>query len=459
MDLRKHQIDALEAITNMDSDKGRIVIPTGGGKTLVEAFALRDIINEDARDIHLVLAPRIALVNQLIKEYRSFIGQKYIAVAFHSGRHEPDFENVRWSETATTNPQLVAEEFARAKRMGKDLVVFSTYASAEKLTGFQFDTLIADESQYCVSENYFDVIRAVDATKKLFFTATERHTKTVNGRGLNNNEVFGDVVYQVAPQTLIDAGYIVAPRLHVMSADSKADYSVVDECIQIAKKQQELTSDMPVCKTLFAMKGTADVKDIIENVNDIKTAMPGFKVFTIVSNAKYGAMVDGEKMARGNFMKVLRETDNALIFHYDILSEGIDVDGITGVAILRNLKHAKLLQTIGRAVRIYKADPSKKQQAWVSVVAINGNQESMTQVGATIKAIREGGFDVNVEDIDITDNDGFGIADDDDMDALIGPDKKSPTYQSLVNVIHDIEQDEMFATYNSMSNEELLENF
>lgn len=459
-DLRQHQSEALDAITNMFNDdsvqSGRIVIPTGGGKTLVESYALRDRINLDARDVHLVLAPRIALVNQLIKEYRNFIGQNYLAVAFHSGRNEPDYEKVRWSETSTTSPQVIDQELARAKKMGKDLVIFSTYASAHKLVNMQFDTLIADESQYCVSEDYFDTVRDIDAPKKLFFTATERHTISARGRGLNNEEVFGSVLFQVSPKTLIEKGYIVAPRLHVMTAQAKSQsYTVIDEVINISKKQAELTVDMPVTKILFAMKGTDDVKTVTENVAKIKGAMPGFKIFTIVSNSKYGAQVDGVKMARGDFLKELRECDNAIVFHYDILSEGIDIDGITGVAILRNMKHSKLLQTIGRAVRIYKANPELKQQAWVSVVGINNDEESIDNVGRTLVAIREGGFDVNVENIIVTDSVGYGIADDEmDIDALTGPDRKNKTLDALDAVFHNIEQAEYFQELNAMSIED-----
>ena len=457
-EMRKHQSDALEAITNSPASKGRVVIPTGGGKTMVEAYALRNIINKDLKNVHLVLAPRIALVNQLINEYRHFIGQNYLAVAFHSARLEPDYISVPWTETATTDVRIVQEEYKRAQRMGKDLVIFSTYASCHKLADIEFDLLIADESQYCVSENYFNDVGMIQADKKLFFTATEKHTVSETGRGLNNNTAFGDVLYQVAPQVLIDMGYIVPPRLHVMSAAAKSEsYTVIDECVQIAKKQAELTSSMPVTKILFAMKGTDDVKNITENISNIKAAMPGFRVFTIVSNTKYGAQVDGQKIGRGNFLKELRECDNALIFHYDILSEGIDIDGITGVAILRNMNHSKLLQTIGRSVRVYKANPSQKTQAWVSVVTINGNDETADNLARTIKTIREGGFEVNIENVEFTDNDGLGIADPDALDAVVGPTKKKKGSSTLEKVLHDIEMSEYWAKVDGITTEELFD--
>ena len=462
LELREHQQDALDAILSNESGIGRIVIPTGGGKTLVEAYALREFINEDAYDIHVVLAPRIALVNQLIKEYRGFIGQNYIALAFHSGRQEPDYEKVKWSERATTSTEVIDEEFSRAARMGKDLVVFSTYASAHKLVeaGYLIDTLIADESQYCVAENHFETVREMQATRKFFFTATEKHTSTTSGRGLNNEEVFGEVLYQVSPSILIEKGYIVAPRLHIMSANRPDDKcTVIDEVLRIAEKQSELSSEMPVTKILYAMKGTDDVAKVVDRMDDIKKAMPEFKVFTILSNAKYGAMVDGKKMPRGDFFKVLRETDQALIFHYDILSEGIDVDGITGVSLMRNMTHAKLLQTIGRAVRIYKANPAAKKQAWVSVMTVNGNDESSAHLERVVRLIRDGGFEVNVEEVEFTDAEGFGISDEEDLDDVVSADAKKNGKAELENVMHNIEMSEFFEAKHTSGIIDLMEDF
>tara|TARA_R110000765_G_scaffold421390_3_gene527518 strand:- start:257 stop:1672 length:1416 start_codon:yes stop_codon:yes gene_type:complete len=455
--LRNHQEDSLRAITEMTTTSGRIVIPTGGGKTAVEAYTLRDAVNLNTRSVHLVLAPRIALVNQLINEYRGYIGQNYLAVAFHSGKmDEPDYMKVKWSETSTTNTAVLDAEYARAKRMNKALVVFSTYASVHKLLAYDFDTIIADESQYCVAENHFNTVRDIKATKKLFFTATEKHT-AADGRGLNNESVFGPVLYWIAPKALIEAGYIVAPRLHVMSAKAKdGSYTIIDEVIQLATKQIELSAKhspyMSVTKILFAMAGTNDVKEIADNLDVVKKALPGYTVFTIISNAKYGAMIDGVKTARGDFLKALRECDNAIICHYDILAEGIDIDGITGVALMRNMKHSKLLQTIGRAVRVYKANPAAKTFCWVSVVALNDDEESMNYVATALRMIRDGGFEVNVEDVLFTGNKGAGIGTGEEDDALTEADMNAVAKAYLTEVEHTIEQNiilEAIATFDA----------
>jgi superfamily II DNA or RNA helicase len=442
MDLRPYQSKCLDILITTTED-GRTVIPTAGGKTLIEALYLNRQLSFSGSKVHLILAPRIALLNQLIKDYRDAAGQGYVALAFHSGGAEPDYFKVKWQEFSTTSLEKVNEEIERAKALNKDLVIFSTVHSFHKLIDLNFDTVIADESQYLVGEQYFNTWQELNAKRKLCFTATERHTTTQNGRGLNNESVFGKVLFQSFPKELIDGGWIVPPKLHVMYASSDDSIkTTLDEVINLAKYQNQVTREsMPASKILFAMKGTDQVKSVIEGVKVIKAAMPNHKIFTIVSNAKYGSMVDGIKTPRGNFMKELRECDNALIFHYDILSEGIDIDGITGVAILRNMVKSKLIQTIGRAVRLFKANPAAKKFALVSVPVVNGNDETKAWVGDIVSQIRNAGFEINIEDINYTGEDGPGIEDDDGLDDAydFNKNKRAAAQKMLEDIIHDLE--------------------
>jgi superfamily II DNA or RNA helicase len=454
--LFEHVKDAILAVVQSQTDRGRAVIPTGGGKTAVEAHSLR--LRGLSRDfkVHLILAPRIALTNQLIKEYRGYIGHGYLAMAFHSGKTEPDFAQVKWEELNTTSVDVVKEQIARSQSMGKNLVIFSTYHSAWKLVDLDFGMVIADESQYCVGKDYFETITNLKAEFKLFCTATEKHVDTTDlGRGLNNETVFGPIIYQISAQELIDRGIIVPPRLHIMTAEksAKTSSSVIDETIRIAEHQHALTinSGMPYSKILFAMNGTDDIRKVIASINKIKQALPTHKIFTIMSNEKYGAMIDGSKMiqithngqiwenkiSRSVFFQQLRETDNALIFHYDIISEGIDIDGITGVVINRNMTLSKLLQTIGRAVRKYKAAPELKPQAWVTVTAIDGDIENQKWIESVLTHIRAGGF--AIENIKFTSMDGPGIDEDEGLEDQYGSAIKGTIQTTIENIIHEIE--------------------
>lgn len=447
--LRPHQFNAFQiaiaAITSGNGcAKGRFVKPTGGGKTFLEAAIVDYQINYNAETkIHLVLAPRILLSKQLMEEFRKFIGLSYRAIAFHSGTHEPDYESgIIWKETATTGVSDVLKCHQDAISTGQHLIVFSTYHSAHKLFDINFNTMIADESQYCVNEGFNDVIKSLDARVKFFFTATEKHTKSRKGRGLNNTAIFGQRLYYISPATLISLGLIVPPRLHVMHGNTKdEEKSIVSEVIEIARAQDNITRpELGFSKILFAMKGTDDVKTIEDNISKIKAEFPEHDVFTITS--KNGARIDNIKVNRENqFLPALTTSKNCLIFHYDILSEGIDVDGITGVALMRNLGLAKLLQTIGRAVRVYKPDPAAKKWALISVSVLNGNEDDKENVKYYVRAIRDNGYDISAEDVIET-----GIArhtgDELELKDAYGTQKNNFSSLFITDVMHEIEDEE-----------------
>jgi superfamily II DNA or RNA helicase len=109
--LRDYQFNAFKEM--IFPSKGRIVIPTGGGKTPLEAAALAAKLGNDINNIGLVLAPRIVLIQQLMHEYRQTVftpgnvikssagdiifnvEKSYRFIAFHSGEHEPDYKE-KW---------------------------------------------------------------------------------------------------------------------------------------------------------------------------------------------------------------------------------------------------------------------------------------------------------------------------------------------------------------------------
>jgi superfamily II DNA or RNA helicase len=447
--LRPHQINALTNITTAVTTSsgpaaGRIVMPTGSGKTFVEAAFLDwQRANNSKSRIHLVLAPRILLANQLISEYRKFSGLDYRVIAFHSGHYEPEDETIRWKEANSTRVSDVTAAHAAALKNDQDLVVFSTYHSCAKLAGIDFDTLIADESQYCVTENFNDSIKLLSARAKMFFTATEKFTASQKGRGLNNESVYGKRLYYISPAELIKLNLIVPPRMHIMYGETRSEEnSIVSEVLEIAKEQDNLTkADLGFSKILFAMKGTDDVKTIEDNILKMRTEMPQHDVFTITS--KTGAKINGVKIRREQFISELKNRENCMIFHYDILSEGIDVDGITGVCLMRNLGLAKLLQTIGRAIRVYKPNPELKKQAWISVAVLNGDEDDKERVKFFINAIRNSGFDISAEDVVETGKPRHS-ADETGVDDAYAKLKSNFSSLFITEVFHEIEDMEFW---------------
>jgi superfamily II DNA or RNA helicase len=449
--LYPHQLDGFGKITSEitagnGSAIGRVVIPTGGGKTILEAAVIDwQRANNPHTRIHLVLAPRILLANQLIGEYRKFSGATaYRVIAFHSGHYEPEDEKIVWKEANTTQYNDVVEAYKNAIKNNQDLVVFSTYHSMSKLAGIEFDTVIADESQYLVSENFSDAWKTIKGRVRLSFTATERHTASNNGRGLNNEKLFGKRLYEIKAAELIRLNLIVPPRLHIMYGETRSEEaSIVSEVTEMAVEQDRLTrTELGFSKILFAMKGTDDVKSIEDNITKVRKELPNHDIFTITS--KTGAKINGVAIRREQFLKELKTRQDCLIFHYDILSEGIDVPGITGVCLMRNLGLAKLLQTIGRAVRLFKENGvNTKKQAWVSVAVINGDEDDKERVKRFVNAIRDGGFDISAEDVTETGK-ARHSADQEGVDDAYGKTKNNFSNLFVEEVFHEIEDAEFW---------------
>lgn len=405
--------------------KGRYIYPTGAGKTLIESLILNHQIDRCNGGAHLVVAPRIALLIQLMSEYREFIGDRYFPIGLHSGNEEPESDETDWmrrTQKNTTDPSVVKREIDHAISMNRSAVVFSTYHSLHKLTpkfgDFCFDTMIADESQYCVSENYFEQIQDIDAKIKLYFTATERHYIKKDGskveRSNDNERVFGKSLGSETVRNLVKRGILVEPILHLMRGAPKSDEvnhdTLVAEAQHIANEQRKLVSGGLRAKTLFACREAAnveiivDLKNNMENLKKLQREVPEHTIFTIISKKPFGAMIDGVPVNRKSFLDQLKDCDgDSLIFHYNILSEGIDVDGITGVAILRKMGDAKLMQTIGRCLRPYKNDPSLKPHAYVSVPIIEDDIRKSEHLNEIVRKILESGLDIDAEKIVISD--------------------------------------------------------
>jgi hypothetical protein len=104
---------------------------------------------------------------------------------------------------------------------------------------------------------------------------------------------------------------------------------------------------------------------------------------------------------------------------------------------------AKLLQTIGRAVRLYKPDPSKKPQAWISVPVINENEDDKERIAFVLRTLRNGGFDISKEDIYETKKERHE-KDEDGMDDAYDTGSNNYSSAFIDEVFHEIENDEFW---------------
>jgi len=184
---------------------------------------------------------------------------------------------------------------------------------------------------------------------------------------MNNEESYGKVLYEMLPVHAIRIGKMVRPRLHFVTTENiynTDDYNkslnkiivdVFEQHTQVLKK----TNQTP--KLLISTRGTQDIIDFINSNEYTQLRCKGVDVYVVSSSENVGNRINDEEVRRQEFLKRLKQdgedkTKKILVMHYDILAEGIDVSGFTGIMPLRTLNKSKFLQTYGRSARPDKDD-------------------------------------------------------------------------------------------------------
>ena len=414
--LRIHQEESVEAVLQDDNGRGRVILPTGTGKTLIEADIICKVIEQCKREGNLspvikINASRILLCfqlfNDMLPRFLSHgIDAKYFN--YNSGNFKDDSKyatlmrkqgmNLRDIES-TTSVKHIKNVYNTCKREKVPLIIFSTYHSAEKLavSKIPVDLTINDEAHNLVSNNFHRVVM-LPSERSFFFTATEKITNDENGYGMDNEARFDNLIYNKSARELIVAGEMVAPALHIVRSSNSffidEDYEKMFESIVEAfffheKKIKELSysaSDIGA-KVLIVCRDQMALQEMFKtnSFDNFKSAFPDVHIFALSSD--FGIYNDGkyEKPMVTNIkkhrllqdMKALGNNEKALIFHVDMIGEGIDVPGITGIMPFRNCEESKLIQNTGRSTRLHPVDRRRFYAGEIDPfdrsVSVNGN--------------------------------------------------------------------------------------
>ena len=346
MQLRPHQQTALDAMQK--HSKGQIIVPTGGGKTLVAIHdAMRQL--EDGEKTIVVVAPRILLAEQLSSEFLEEIGNQFCdkinVMHVHSG------ETHHYS---TTNSHEI--EVWDNNTLGIKLI-FTTYHSLHRLVeaDVEVDAIYFDEAHNSVQKNFIEFVEyySLNADRSYFFTATPKHSLTPLKVGMNETDIFGEVICKVPAPKLVDEGYILPPKVKVYKTDIlKKDEITFDvECNQIIDN----IDDHNTKKILVCAKSTKQITGLIHYpkfIYELKNRGYDYMYIT----AKTGAVINGKKVKREEFFTTMREwgvtpDKKFVVLHHSILSEGINVKGLEAVLFLRSMDYIGISQTIGRVIR------------------------------------------------------------------------------------------------------------
>ena len=339
MPLRPHQTDALDAMaTNM---KGQIIVPTGGGKTMC--------MIEDAKrsgGTIVVVAPRILLAEQLSSEFLEQIDNVSV-MHVHSG------------ETPHYSSTKIEDIYFWHKHTRGNKIIFTTYHSLDKVkrSTIDVDTIYFDEAHNSVQRNFFPSVEhfATDWSNRcFFFTATPKHSFTVKRAGMNNRDVYGDVIVNVPAPKLVDQGYILPPKVEVY----KSRLLRKDEIYADVESEQMLNAidRLEVDKVLICAKSTKQITGLTSQSDFCyELNVRGYNWMYIT--AKTGAIINGKKVGRDQFFETLNawgkdDDKKFVVLHHSILAEGINVKGLEAALFMRNMDYITISQTIGRVIRL-----------------------------------------------------------------------------------------------------------
>ena len=346
MQLRPHQEQAIQSMT--DNDKGQVIVPTGGGKTIC---MIMDAVKQlEKYGTVVVVAPRILLAEQLCKEFMEIIDEKYNDVDVmhvHSGKIKGIF--------SSTNPFEI-QAFVEQNGWLSRTIVFTTYHSLHRVqeSGIDVDVIYFDEAHNSVQKNFFPAVDyfSQNAQRCYFFTATPKHSRTPFKVGMNDADVYGDVICNVPAPKLVKQGYILPPKVQVF----RSRILKKDELVAERDNEQMVGAidNLDKNKVLICAKSTRQIIGLISQTDFVQQlAIRGYSYMFITS--KTGAMIDGEKVDRETFFDTLndwgRTNKKFVVLHHSILSEGINVNGLEAVLFMRNMDYIGISQTIGRVIR------------------------------------------------------------------------------------------------------------
>ena len=395
---RQHQTDALTAIDEID--RGQIILPTGTGKTRIQvAMIVKDMLTK-AQDgtlgVYVIASHRLLLNKQLMDELLDLclrcglpVNALYVGSARHDDKEVYDkyFKDIvgDFKVEYTTLGSDIKTFANNTVSAGRHLIVVSTYHSFDRLSALgartgkwdtcAIDICAYDEAHNTIEENFrSNIDQVIKRIKRNYFFTATRKVCAIVGHGMEDETTYGEVIVEVSPTAMINAGEIVRPRIITMFLDNKETpkgvvstgnqhmlSKTIIEAFKTSKERVKADSSSPDSignKLLVSSEGSDELK-LVQESPEFQDWCKTNNVRVFSFSSKYGAFIDFKQSDRDKVYETMRDIsdqEDAILLHIDILTEGINLPSITSVLLMRNLNEVSLFQTLGRALRLSKGD-------------------------------------------------------------------------------------------------------
>ena len=390
--LLPHQKDILSALES--NSRGIVTCPTGGGKTFTMITDSRRFLTPG--NVVVVVAPQLLLSQQLFNEFDKHLSDvnfMYRQISSEGKTFQRDRKALKFRMTPPKSPTTIVDEIRDTYRIAQKaqlpLILFVTYDSLERIVSSMIPVTVAyyDEAHNATLSDHFNAVKYLSAHAdcNYFYTATPRYTESgsADGAGMDNKNVYGEIIANIKFKTLVDSGVILNPFIHLLKSDADTDtmdeVSVNMKTIKEVVEHYEENHSESNHKILFCAQGTKSINDLYKaGLQDWATSK-GYKVLSIDS-INQGYVNGTRKVNKSAFIQQLNELganpdEKLIVLHYAMLGEGIDVKAFTGVVFLRNTLSAIFAtQSIGRVIR---TAPGKKYGIVTVVQHESNTAESM----------------------------------------------------------------------------------
>jgi hypothetical protein len=345
--LRPHQQKALDTLSKYS--KGILVMPTGAGKTNVGIFDAVRVFQSETPQTVVVVSPRILLAEQLSAEYLEFVTNASV-MHTHSGETH---------HFSSTKPDAI---YNWIQNTSGHKLIFTTYNSLQRLVDVdvKVNTIYFDEAHNSIQRHFFPAVEhySQEAERCYFFTATPKYSVTIGKPGMNDVDVYGQIIAKVPAPELVQNGYIIPPKVIAKQLQmvQKGDDIAQRDCDNLL----EVLNENPVNKVLICAKATKHIIGLLSETDFAEVvAEQGYSVMHIT--AKHGGFIDGQKVNREVFFDTLNAwgrdpVKKFIVLHHSILAEGINISALEAVVFMRDMDIVGIGQTVGRTLRLHPDD-------------------------------------------------------------------------------------------------------
>ena len=366
--LRPHQEECDIILQN--HAKGIICATTGAGKTLVGvADTIREFLQETPQTV-VVVAPRILLAEQLSSEYLEHITDPMVRVLHvHSGETQHE---------STTKSDVIYDWAVQCYKRHK--LIFTTYHSLHRVmeSGIKVNTIHFDEAHNSVQRNFYPATEyfSQHADRCYFYTATPKYSATPKKHGMNDINVYGNIIANIPAPRMVSEGYIIPPKIIAKQVSLDSTNVFERDCNHLL----ESIDDAGVSKVLVCAKATKQIINLVSQTDFCKELEEREYSWMCITS-KTGAIIDGKKVNREEFFDTLHkwskdDSKKFVLLHYSILSEGINVSGLECVIFMRSMDIVGITQTIGRVVRLHHNDAKGLREGTITPGNLSQYQKS-----------------------------------------------------------------------------------